>query len=172
MESSFLTRDEVLKLWSGITDSKILDEQSTNPMEHQIVRTHTHRGDHGNTGPGISQPSVAPCAGRLTWTINKTKIQTQSSADRSTTSLSLAHQRKKKQTNKQTKHLSTNLTLQEAYTNHWTKPRRAEAKRKKEFNLEAWEKETSNTISLKMIIMKGWEIVHKWRNKLETHNSK
>ena len=27
--------------------------------------------------------------------------------------------------------------------------RRAETKRKKEFNLEAWEKETSNTISLK-----------------------
>jgi len=69
------------------------------------------------------------------------------------TSLSLAHHRK----NKQTK-LSTNLTLYEAYTNHWTSIRRAEPKRKKEFTLlqgknstclEAWEKETSNTISLK-----------------------
>ena len=30
-----------------------------------------------------------------------------------------------------------------------TKLRRAETKRKKEFILEAWEKETSNTISLK-----------------------
>ena len=59
-----------------------------------------------------------------------------------------------KQTNKQK--LSTNLTLYEAYTNHWTNLRRAETKRKKEFNLlqgknstflEAWEKETSNTIS-------------------------
>ena len=29
------------------------------------------------------------------------------------------------------------------------KPRREENKRKKEFNLEAWEKETSNTVSLK-----------------------
>ena len=76
---------------------------------------------------------------------------TQSSADRITTSLSLAHQRKNKQTNKQ---LSTNLTLYEAYTNHWTNLRREETKRKKEFNLpqgknstflEAWEKETSNT---------------------------
>ena len=36
-------------------------------------------------------------------------MQTQSSADRITTSLSLAHQRKNKQTNKQ--ELSTNLTL-------------------------------------------------------------
>ena len=65
-------------------------------------------------------------------------------------SLSLAHQRKNNQK------LSTNLTLYEAYTNHWTKLRRAEIKRKKEFNLlqgknsnllEAWEKETSNPIS-------------------------
>ena len=39
----------------------------------------------------------------------KQKIQNQSSADRITTSLSLAQQRKNKQTNKQK--LSTNLTL-------------------------------------------------------------
>ena len=49
-----------------------------------------------------------------------------------------------KQTNR--KKLSTNLPLYKAYTNHWTKLRRAETKRKKEFNLEAWEKETSNTV--------------------------
>ena len=47
-----------------------------------------------------------------------------------------------KQTNKK---LRTNLTL--TYTNHWTKLRRAETKRKKEFKLEVWEKETTNTIS-------------------------
>ena len=52
-----------------------------------------------------------------------------------------------KQTNKQK--LGTNLTLNETHTNHWTTLRRAETKRKKEFNLEAWEKETSNTISYK-----------------------
>ena len=34
-------------------------------------------------------------------------------------------------------------------TNHWTNLKRAKTKRKKEFNLEPWEKETSNTISLK-----------------------
>ena len=76
---------------------------------------------------------------------NKTKIQTKSSADRITTSLSLGHQRKNKQTNKQK--LSTNLNPYEAYTNHWTNLRRAENKRKEEFNLEAWEKETSSTVS-------------------------
>jgi len=48
-------------------------------------------------------------------------------------------------TNKQK--LSTNLTLYRAYTNRWINLRRAETKRKKEFNLEGWEKETSNTIS-------------------------
>ena len=93
---------------------------------------------------------------------NKTKTQTYSSADRITTSLSLAHQRKNKQK------LSTNLTLYEAYTNHWTNLRRVETKRKKEFNLlkgknstflEAWEKETSNTITLKKK-RKGTEILH------------
>ena len=47
------------------------------------------------------------------------------------------------------KKLSTNLTLCEAYTNHWTNLMRAETKRKKDFNLKAWEKETSNTISFK-----------------------
>ena len=63
---------------------------------------------------------------------NKTKIQTQSSADRITTSLSFAI--KEKQTNKK---LSTNLTLYKAYTNYWTNLRRAETKRKKEFNPKA-----------------------------------
>ena len=67
------------------------------------------------------------------------------SADRITTSLSLAHQWK----NKQTKQLSTDITLYKVYTHHWTNLRRAETKKNQEFNPEAWEKETSNTISLK-----------------------
>ena len=57
-----------------------------------------------------------------------------------------------KQTNKQTRKLSTNLILYEAYTNHWINLRRTETKRKKDFNLEAWEKENSNTINYKIII--------------------
>ena len=39
------------------------------------------------------------------------------------------------------------MTTYEAYNSHWTKLRKAETKKKKEFNLEVWEKETSNTIS-------------------------
>ena len=85
-----------------------------------------------NTRPHITQTPVAPRAGCLIST-NKTKIQTQSSADRSTTSLVFC----------------TNLTLCKAYTNHWTNLRREETKRKKEFNPEAWKKKTSNTVRLK-----------------------
>ena len=40
-------------------------------------------------------------------------------------------------TNKQK--LSTDLTLCQAYTNYWTKLRRAETKRMKEFNLKPWQ---------------------------------
>jgi len=46
-----------------------------------------------------------------------------------------------------TRKLSTNLTLYKADTNHCTNLRGAESKRKKKFNREAWDKETSNTIS-------------------------
>ena len=41
VESSFLTRDQALNLWSGSTDSEMLDCQITNPREDQTVRTHT-----------------------------------------------------------------------------------------------------------------------------------
>ena len=40
MESSFLTRDQALSLWSGSTDSKTLEYQRANPRGYQIVRTH------------------------------------------------------------------------------------------------------------------------------------
>jgi len=39
------------------------------------------------------------------------------------------------------------MTIYEAYTNHWTKLRKSETKRKKEFKLEVWGKETLNTVS-------------------------
>ena len=41
VQSSFLTKDQALSLWSGSTDSKTLDYQRNNPREYQIVRTHT-----------------------------------------------------------------------------------------------------------------------------------
>jgi len=53
-----------------------------------------------------------PVAGRLIQTTNKQKIQTQSSADRITTSLGLAHQRKNKQMNKNSTQISPYTSLQ------------------------------------------------------------
>ena len=35
------TGDQALSLWSGSTDSKPLNNQRTNPLEYQIVRTPT-----------------------------------------------------------------------------------------------------------------------------------
>ena len=90
-----------------------------------------NKGNHLNARPGITQPSVAPCVRRLIQTTNKTKIQTQSSADRITPHSALPVRGK---TSKQTK-LSTNLTLYEAYNDHWTNLRRTETKRKKNLTL-------------------------------------
>ena len=51
--------DQALSLWSRSTDSKTLNYQRTNPREYQISEN-SHRGNHLNTRPGITQP---PCAG-------------------------------------------------------------------------------------------------------------
>ena len=106
MESSFLTRDQALSLWSGSTNSKTLDYQRTNPREYQVVRTHTKEttgiqdlASHNHQEHPVQDASFKQK--------NKTKIQTQSSADRITTSLSLAHQRKNKQINKNSAQIST-----------------------------------------------------------------
>ena len=95
MWSLFLARDQPMSLWSKSTDSKTLDYQRTpNPRENQIANS--HKGNHLNTRPSITQLPVAPCAGCLIQTTNKTKAQTKSSADRITTSPSPTHKRGKK----------------------------------------------------------------------------
>ena len=95
VESSFLTRDQALSLWSGSTDSKTWDYQRTNPREYQIVRTQTKETTwiQDPASPNTSNTLYR----RPHLNKNKTKIQTKSSADRITTSLSLAHRRKNKQ---------------------------------------------------------------------------
>ena len=89
---------------------------------------------------------------------NKQNKNTNPNISRQNYHLTQPYPSEENQTNKQK--LSTNLTLYEAYTNHWANLRRAETKRKKEFNLEAWEKETSNTISLKKIMKRQRNITH------------
>ena len=106
------------------------------------------------TSPNIAQPPVAPCVGYLTPTTKKTKIQT----NRQQTGLlpysvlpirGRKKKKKKKKTHGLPPNASTSHTLHKADTNHWTNLMRAETKRKKEFNPEAWKKETSNIVSLK-----------------------
>ena len=140
MESFFLTRDQTLSLWSGSTDSKTLDNQRTNPREYQIVRTHTKE---------------------ITWIQDPASPNHQQHPGQDTSSKQQTKQKYKPNyqqsglpphsvlpsEERQTKKLSTNLNLYEAYTNNWTNLKRAETKKKKEFNLEDCEKEISNTIS-------------------------
>ena len=105
------------------------------------MRIHSHKVNHLNTRPRITQPLVTPSVRHLIQTTSRTKIETQSSAYRVTPSISPAHQKEKKK-----KKISTNLSQCKAYTNPWTKLRSAETKRRKEQKFEGWEKETSNTI--------------------------
>ena len=56
-----------------------------------------------------------------------------------------SEEKQKKTTNKQK--VSTNLILYKLTQRHWTNLERAETKKKKEFILEAWEREASHTIS-------------------------
>jgi len=100
--------------------------------------------------PGLS-------AGCLIQTTNKIKTQTQSSADRMTTSHSPAPQTGKTQHNTTQHNTATTHLLppEHKHKSHPTQslhksrgqsyPPRAEIKRKKEFSLKAWDKETSNT---------------------------
>ena len=83
-----------------------------------------------NTRPGITQPPVHPVQD-ASCKQQKQKYKPNNQQTELPPHSALPIRGK---TNKQK--LSTNLTLYKAYTNHWTNLRRAETKRKKEFNLE------------------------------------
>ena len=153
VESLFLTRDQALSLWSGSTDSKNLGYQRTNPSEYQIVRTHTKEttGIQDPVSPNHQQHPVQDASSKQQ---TKQKYKPSHQQTGSPPHSALPIRGKNKQNNKQK--FSTNHTLHKAYTNNWTNLRRAETKRKKELNLlqgqnssflEAWERETSNTIT-------------------------
>ena len=85
-------------------------------------------------------------------TIKKTKVQTQSSADKSTTSLSLAHQRKNKETNKNSAQISPFTKFKQSTGPNLGGQKQNGKKNSTFFKeistfLEAWEKETRNTIT-------------------------
>ena len=143
-----------IKPWAFGVRVLTLDYQRTpNPREYQVVRTPTKATTVYKNRYHPSSGNI-PCK-HLIQKTSKTKTQTKSSTDRITSSLSPAHQRKKKKKKKKTTtftssqgNTSAGHTLREACANHWTRLLREETKRKKEFSLATWEKETSNTISL------------------------
>ena len=107
----------------------------------------SHKGNHSDTTPGITQPPVEPVC-RIPHLNNKQNKNANPIMSRQDYHLTQPCPSKEKQTNNNNKKtLSTNLTLCEAYTNHWTSLRKAETKSKEEFSLEAWEKKISNTVS-------------------------
>jgi len=129
VEYCFLTRDQALSLWSGSTDSKTLDYQRNNPREYQIELTQRKPIEyktqhHSNTNNTLC---------RMPHLNNKQSKNTKPIISRQDYHLTQPCPLEEKQRNKQK--LSTHLTLYEAYTNHWVNPRRAEIKKKKEFNL-------------------------------------
>ena len=124
-----MTRDQALSPWNRSTDSKTLDCQRTNPREYQIVRTHTTKttwvqdpASLNNQGHPLQDPSSKQ------QTKQKYKPNHQQTGVPPHSALPI-----REKTNKQK--LTVNFTLYEAHTNHWTNVRRAETKRKKEFNL-------------------------------------
>ena len=145
MESPFFRKRSNPELWSGNTDSMTRDYPRTpNPREYQLVRIPI-KATTCKQDQGMTQLATALYAGCLIQTTNKTKIQTQSSADRTTASHKPAHQRRKKKNSLPPTRTQTQVT---SYTKPDHKkisttklvqphPLRAETKRKKEFNLEA-----------------------------------
>ena len=138
--SELVWSNQALSLWSGSSDSKTLDYQRNKSREYQIVRIYT-KETTWIQDPASSNHSTPCKTPHLNNKQNKNKNPVISRQDYHLTQPCPSEEKQNK-----TK-LSTNFTLYEAYTNHWTKLRRTETKRKKEFNLEAWGREASNTVS-------------------------
>ena len=148
------TRDQVLSLWSGSTDSKTLHYQRTNPRGYQIVRTHRKETTviQDLTSPNHQQHPVQDASSK-----QQTKQKYRPSRQQTGLPPHSAVPIRGK-TNKQT--LSTNLTLYEAHTNHWTNLIRQKPKGRKNSTLKT-EKRRTQTQQVKKKIMKAREILHK-----------
>ena len=129
MESSFLSRDQALSLWSGNTDSKTLDYQRTNPSGYQIVRTHTKET---SVIQDLVSPNHQQTLCRMPHLNNKQNKNTNPIISRWDYYLTQPSPSEEKQANKQTKtqHKSHPI-YHKAHTNHWTNLSRADTKRKK-----------------------------------------
>ena len=131
-------RDQALNLLNGNTTPRLEYQRTPNPRKYQIVRTHTKETTWiQNLASSNYQQLPVQDGSSKQKTRKKYKPNYQQRGLPTHSALVIRRGKKNPQ---------LNLTLYKAYTNHWTKFRRTETKRKKEFNLEAWEKGTSNTI--------------------------
>ena len=113
----------------------------TNPREYQIVKTHKKETTRIQVvSPNHQWHPVQDASSK-----QQTKQKYKPVISRQDYHCTQPYPSEEKQTNKQK--LITYLILYEAHTSHWNNLRRAETKRKKEFNLEDWKTETSNTIN-------------------------
>ena len=101
----------------GILQARVLSglplpSLRTNLREYQIVRTHTKETlEYKNRHHPTTSSTLFRTSHLNTKQTTAKKLQTQSSADRITTSLSLAHHRKNKQTSKKSAPISSYMKL-------------------------------------------------------------
>ena len=146
MESSFLTRDQTPSLWSGSTNSKTPDYQRNNPRGYQVVRTHTKEATGIQTQ---HHPTTSSTLCRMPHLNNKQNKNTNPAISRHVYHLNQPCPSEEKQTNKQASKNSAQISPYKKLTQTTGPTLEGRNQREKEFKLETWEKETSNTVSLK-----------------------
>ena len=107
-------RDQALILWSGSTDSKILDYQKTNHREYQTVITHTKKTLEYKTW---HHPTTNSTLCRTPHLNNKENKNTNSVISRQYYNLTQLCPSEEKQTNKNSAQISTYIKLTQT---HWT----------------------------------------------------
>jgi len=115
-------RDQALILWSGSTDSKILDYQKTNHREYQTVRTHTKKTLDYKTW---HHPTTNSTLCRMPHLNNKENKNTNSVISRQYYNLTQLCPSEEKQTNKNSAQIIpyANLTQTTEPTLGWQKPK-------------------------------------------------
>ena len=115
-------RDQALILWSGSTDSKILDYQRTNHREYQTVRTHTKKKLEYKTQ---HHPATNSTLCKMPHLNNKGNKNTNSIISRQDYNLTEPCPSEKKQTDKNSAQIIpyANLTQTTVPTLGWQKPK-------------------------------------------------
>ena len=159
------TRDQALSLWSGSTDSKILDYQRTNPggiKQWELTQKKPHEYQTWY------RPTTNSTLCRPPHLNNKQNKNANEIISRQGYHLTQPCPSEEKQTNKNSAQVSpyTKLTQTTGPT--------LEGRKQKEERIQPWTlgKGDLKHNQFKKKKRKGREILHKWRNKLQTQKSK